>query len=166
MDIQAEGGFAFREADGPWTQDGDGRGPLFKDPYPLSEDLFLVAHKPRGPGDGTTPNGYGLYLLDETGRVSRSTATRRSPAGCPIPCRPRPVPPVLSSSADPELAARTRRVCMVSDVYHGLEDVRARHDQVLRVLEQVPRPWAARRRWAATNTTSSTPASPRTRTWG
>ena len=64
VDIQAEGGFAFRQADGAWQHDRDGRGRLFKDPYPLSEKLYLVAHKPAGP-KWSEPEAYGLYLLDE-----------------------------------------------------------------------------------------------------
>jgi hypothetical protein len=68
VDIQAEGGFAFREGDGPWKQDGLGRGPLFKDPYPLSDSRFLVSHKPAGPA-WNDPRGYSLHLLDEKGGV-------------------------------------------------------------------------------------------------
>jgi len=45
------------------------------------------------------------------------------------------------------LAAKNQAMCMVSDVYHGLEGVKRGEVAFLRILEQVPRPWAARRHW-------------------
>ena len=69
VDIRSEPGFAFRQEDGSWLRDRQGRGPLFKDPYPLSERYFLVSHKPGGAGDWRDPVGYGLYLLDGTGHA-------------------------------------------------------------------------------------------------
>jgi hypothetical protein len=146
VDIQDEGGFAFRSKKGSWKNDAKGRGPLFKDPYPLSDKLFLVAHKPKGES-WNAPAGYGIYLLDDKGLV---TPVYRDPAiSCwlPYPVRPRAIPPVLRASVNPELAAKNQAACMVSDVNHGLEGVKRGDAAYLRVLEQVPRPWAARRQW-------------------
>jgi hypothetical protein len=144
VDIQAEPGFAFRTGTGPWRHDGSGRsGPLFKDPYPLSRRVVLVSHKPEGLA-WDDPRGYGIALLDETGAVY---PVHRDPAlstWVPIPLRPRPVPPVLPSTLDPELARTGKAVCVVQDVYHGLKDVPRGSIRHLRVLEQVPRPWAVR----------------------
>jgi len=145
-DIQAEGGFSFRSAGGPWRRDGRGRGPLFKDPYPLSERYFLVAHKPAG-AIWTDPKGYGLYLLDETGAVQ---PIYRDPAiSCwqPMPLKPRKRPPVLNSPVNEELARKNLAACVVADVYRGLAGVRRGEIKYIRVLEQIPRPWATRRRW-------------------
>jgi len=146
VDIQAEPGFAFRSGDGPWQHDRQGRGRLFKDPYPLSERLYLVAHKPEGPV-WTDPKAYGLYLLDDQGRTHLLYRDPEISCWLPYPLKPRAVLPVLSSRRDPDLAAANRAVCMVSDVYHGLKDVPRGTIKYIRVLEQVPRPWAARRRW-------------------
>jgi hypothetical protein len=146
VDIKAEGGFAFRKADGSWMNDGNGGGRLFKDPYPLSDKLFVVSHKPEG-APWHAPNGYGLYLLDDEGQVS---LVYRDPAiSCwlPYPVKPRKVPPVTSMAANPALAAKNQAACMVSDVYHGLENVKRGEVAYLRILEQVPRPWAVRRYW-------------------
>jgi len=146
VDIKDEGGFAFRKPDGSWVNDGRGRGRLFKDPYPLSDKLFLVAHKPEGP-PWNAANGYGLGLLDDKGCV---TSIYQDPAiSCwlPYPVKPRPVPPVTATSVNAALAANNQAACMVSDVYHGLENVRRGEVAYLRILEQVPRPWAARRYW-------------------
>ena len=146
VDIQAEPGFAFRDANGRWRRDGSGRGRLFKDPYPLSKQYFLVSHKPAGT-EWTDPKGYGLYLLDETGRVSLIYRDPDISCWLPYPLQARPVPPVLKSSRDPELAEQGLARCIVADVYHGLQGVERGTVKHLRVLEQVPRPWASRRRW-------------------
>jgi hypothetical protein len=60
-----------------------------------------------------------------------------------MPLRQRPVPPAASSPVDPALAARSEAVCMVADIYHGLENVPRGTIKAIRVLEQVPRPWSA-----------------------
>ena len=145
-DIQAEGGFSFRSGEGPWRRDGSGRGPLFKDPYPLSQEYFLVAHKPEGT-PWNDPVGYGLYLLDERGNVQLIYRDPEISCWQPFPLRPRKEPPVLSSALNPELAARDEAVCVVQDVYRGLSGVERGSIKYIRVLEQIPRPWATRRRW-------------------
>jgi len=146
VDIQDEAGFAFRGPDGAWRSDGAGRGRLFKDPFPLSARLFLVAHKPAGPV-WKDREAYGLYLLDETGRAALLHRAEGISCWMPVPLRPRPVPPVLESPVDAALAASNRAVCVVADVYQGLGGVERGTVKHLRILEQVPRPWSARRRW-------------------
>ena len=146
VDIRAEGGFAFTSGDGRWRGDRSGRGPLFKDPYPLSRKYFLVAHKPAGPA-WNDPKGYGLYLLDETGKVSLIYRDPDISCWLPYPLQPRPVPPVLTSPRDPKLAAKNLARCIVADIYHGLAGVERGAVKYIRILEQVPRPWATRRRW-------------------
>jgi len=62
----------------------------------------------------------------------------------PYPLLPRPAPPVLTTIADADLAKNNQALCLVADVYHGLENVARGTIKHLRVLEQVPRPWAVR----------------------
>ena len=145
VDIRGEGGFGFREGEGQWRQDRSGQGRLFKDPYPLSKTHFLVAHKPAGPA-WNDPRGYGIYLLDETGRVALLHRDPEISCWQPYPLRPRQVPPVLETARDPALAEQGLARCVVADVYHGLAVERGTVKH-LRILEQVPRPWASRRRW-------------------
>jgi hypothetical protein len=147
VDIRAEAGFAFREGEGPWRNDRGGKGPLFKDPYPLAKDVFLVSHKPAGPA-WNDPCGYGICLLDGTGRAVPVYRDPEISCWLPYPLRKRPVPPVMPSTFDPALAEAGRAVCIVTDVYLDLQDVPRGSIKYIRVLEQVPRPWAARRRWA------------------
>jgi len=146
VDIRSEGGFHFRTGDGPWRGDRSGRGRLFRDPYPLSERFFLVAHKPEGPS-WNDPKAYGLYLLDEKGNTY--LVYRDAGISCwePYPLRPRKRPPVLTTARNRKMAAKGLATCVVTDVYHGIEDVKRGTVKHIRVLEQVPRPWATRRRW-------------------
>ena len=147
VDIRAEGGFAFcDDGDDNWRRDSKGRGPLFRDPFPLSDSLFLVSHKLEGPV-WTDATAYALYLLDEDGRVD--LVHREDDISCfqPVPLRARPVPPVLVPTTDPRLAAKEIATCVVMDVYHGLENVERGAVKHIRVIEQVPRAWSTRRRW-------------------
>jgi hypothetical protein len=146
VDIRAEAGFAFRDDHGAWQQDPEGRGRLFKDPYPLSAESFLVAHKSRGE-KWNAPKAYGLYLLDEHGAARLVYRDAAQSCWLPYPLKPRVKPPPLATPRDAARARAGEAVCMVSDVYHGLEKVERGTIKWLRVLEQVPRPWAARRRW-------------------
>ena len=66
---------------------------VFKQPYPLSEKLFLVSHNPQLKGEKIDdPKGYGIYVLDAWG--NRAELYRDPNTSCfqPIPLRPRPRP--------------------------------------------------------------------------
>lgn len=141
-----EGGWHFRDpTTGRFLEDRGGSGPLFRDPWPLDEDRFLVAHKPPGFGPGYAPNGYGLYLLDSAGKSRLFYRDPEISCWQPVPLRPRPTPPVPASLCDADLARRHLARCVVTDVYHGLENVQPGTVKFLRILQQVARPWNARR---------------------
>ena len=150
--ILAEGGWHFQDPNDPARVivDRSGQGPLFRDPYPVDENCVLVAHKPRGFGTSYHPNGYGLYTLDATDPDASGKLTpfyRAPEISCwqPMPVKARQTPPVLQNAVDPELAKRNLAKCVVTDVYHGLNDVERGSIKYIRVLEQIPRPWSARR---------------------
>ncbi|MDP6523091.1 MAG: hypothetical protein QGI24_08060 [Kiritimatiellia bacterium] len=146
VDIQAEGGFSFKDSNGRWKRDGGGRGPLFKDPYPLSDKLFLVSYKPEGTG-WRDPKGYALALLDENGAVGEFYRADDISCWMPHPLKARKRPPVIDTPIDKKLAEKNLARCIVTDVYHGMEDTERGTIKYIRVLEQIPRPWATRRRW-------------------
>ncbi len=146
VDIQSEPGFSFKTAGGKWETDRKGQGVLFKDPYPLSDKLFLVAYKPAGPV-WEAPSAYGLALLDEKGAVAEILRDSTISAWLPYPLKARPRPPVLKAPVDEELANRNLARCVVTDIYHGMEGVARGSVKHIRILEQIPRPWATRRRW-------------------
>ncbi|MHC4253621.1 MAG: TolB family protein, partial [Planctomycetota bacterium] len=144
VDIRTEKGFWYLQPSGEWKHDANGTGPVFKDPYPLSDRLFLVAHKPAGPR-WDDAKAYGLYLLDDAGEVRLVHDDPSFSCWQPYPLRARQRPPVLRSPVDVALAGRKQAVCVVTDVYHGLEEVERGTIKYIRILEQVPRPWSARR---------------------
>ena len=146
VDARTHGGFSFL-VDGQWVNERSGTpGPLFKDPYPVSEKLFIVAHKPKGL-PWHDPKGYGLSLLDEQGR---ETSLYRDPEiSCwhPYPLVRRPPPPLLKAPPQERLARQQLAQCLVTNVYAGLPGVQPGQVKYLRILEQTPRPWTARNRW-------------------
>ena len=143
----AHSGFHFRDASGTWKHDKTGKpGRLFKDPYPLSEELFLAARKPKGPA-WNDPTAYDLVLLDGKGADTSMYDDEEISCWHPYPLRPRTKPPVIASTPDPKLAERGLARCVVTDVYEGMEGVERGTVKYLRVLEEVPRPWAIRKSW-------------------
>lgn len=125
---------AFPESEG-WPQT------YFANPYPLSENFFLVAWSgaPLPPGTPPPnwgmpgpPNDLGLYLFDAFGNL---TLIYRDPAissVTPIPVRQRSKPPQVTSSLDP--SGPQVGTVLVQDVYRGLETISPGTIQRLRLV--------------------------------
>jgi len=128
---------------GRWVHDL--QGPLLREPYPLSEKYFLVTYNPDKPWN--EPTGYGLYLLDEFG--NRVLIHKEAEWSCwgPQPLRSRPRPPVLTSSAEKSDYPGPVGTLILQDVYVGLTGIERGRVKYLRIMEDLPRPWSARRRW-------------------
>ncbi|MHC4404240.1 MAG: NPCBM/NEW2 domain-containing protein, partial [Planctomycetota bacterium] len=140
-------GFHFRDAAGEWKHDKTGTlGRLFKDPFPLSEDLFIAARKPKGPA-WNDPKAYGLCLLDGEGNETLLYEDEEISCWHPYPLQSRRLPPVVVSTPNPKLADEGLALCVVTDVYTGMEQVKRGTVKHLRILEEVPRPWATRKKW-------------------
>jgi len=146
VDIRSEPGFDFKTESGRWKTDRKGQGVLFKDPYPLSERLFLVSSKPNGP-EWNDLHAYGLSLLNEKGAVADIYRDKEFSCWMPYPLQKRTRPPVLKTNIEKEIADRNLARCVVTDIYHGMENVKRGSVKYIRVIEQIPRPWATRRRW-------------------
>jgi hypothetical protein len=146
VDIRQEPGWNHL-VDGKWVRHTNG--PLYMDPYPLSAEQFLVSHNPDKPWKDV--RAYGLYLIDEAGNHSLLYKDAEFSCWQPYPLRPRTTPPVVPDARDSELAGKNLAVCMVQDVYHGMEGVERGSVKYLRVMEQVPRPWECRRFWDPRN---------------
>ena len=143
----AHDGFHFRDADGQWRYDKTGtQGRLFKDPYPLSEELFIVSRKPKGPAWDDL-KAYDLCLLDADGTDTLLYADDTTSCWHPYPLLPRKRPPVIQPSIDKELANRGMARCVVTDIYEGMGSVKRGAVKYLRILEEVPRPWDVRKDW-------------------
>jgi len=142
VDVRTEFGF-FHKRRGKWVRDT--AGPLYTDVQPLDEKFFLVSCNPDR--DCHDLSAYGLYLIDEFG--NRVLIHNEPDISCwqPMPLQKRPRPPVLPSlRSDPGRGAESATVVM-QDVYAGLQGVPRGTIRYLRIMETVPRPWAARRFW-------------------
>ena len=106
-------------------------GRFYRDPYPFSEDCFLVA--------GTA----GILVMDGMGNTDPIYKQPRSETrlSChePRPLRPRPREPVIPSRTD--LAKATGRL-VLGDIYKGRNMAGVRRGEIKRllVLEQLPKP--------------------------
>jgi len=129
----------------PTRADGSGASVrLFKEPYPLSKKLFIVPMKAVG-HHWTNPKAYDLVFLDEKGNTTLIYDDPEISCFMPFPLRPRKRPPVTTSPIDKNLAAKGLATCVVTDIYHGMANTPRGTIKYIRILEQVPRPWTARR---------------------
>ncbi|MGD0092610.1 MAG: discoidin domain-containing protein [Planctomycetota bacterium] len=114
----------------------------YKEPWPLSDRLFLVAYNSQP--SHSAPAGYGLYVL--TASNHRELLYRDPKISCwqPIPLRSRPCPPNLSPAAEiPALAEQKQAALVLTDVYQGLTGIERGRVKYIRVMEDVPKPWAS-----------------------
>jgi len=141
-------GFHFKDANGNWEHHMTGKpGRLFRNPYPMASDLFLVSHKPKGL-EWSDPAGYDLSLLNEKGRETLLLKDASVSLWQPFPLVSREKPAVAAAaSIDEDLAAQGLARCIVTDIYHGMQNVERGQIKYIRVLEQIPRPWSARKRY-------------------
>jgi len=141
LDIVDEPGWMFRKND-RWKFDPDGMsGKLYMDPYPLREDLYLVSCKYDHKAEWMDPAAYGIYLLDGEGNHSLVYDDPDISCWQAMPLEARAHPPVLNSLRMPEYAEKNLALCIVTDVYQGMERVERGTIKYLRINEQIPRPW-------------------------
>ena len=152
VSVEGVGGFPRGEAyvhwkNGRWVRDN--AGPLFCEPWPLSDRFFLVTCNPNRRHNH--PTAYGLWLVDTFG--NRVEVYRDPTISCwqPVPLRPRARPPILPTvetiSDDRADRVASDATLLLTDVYRGLDGVGRGQVKYLRIFEQVPRPWTAKRFW-------------------
>lgn len=140
-------GFHFLNEKGEWIHDMSGvPGRLFKDPYPLGGGMFLASRKPKGL-TWNDVKGYDLVILDADGTDTPLLKDTSVSCWHAFPLTVRTVPPVRPSVRDEVLAAENRAVAVMTDVYTGMDGVPRGSVKYLRILEQVPRSWSARKSW-------------------
>lgn len=102
-----------------------------RDPYPLSEDLFLVA------------DDRGIYLMDDHGAIEPVFTPDLRDCGLPVheprPLRSRPREPIIPRR---DRANESTGYLFLSDLYEGrnMDGVRRGEVTKLLVLEQLPKP--------------------------
>ncbi|MDR1958277.1 MAG: hypothetical protein LBQ54_04430, partial [Planctomycetaceae bacterium] len=115
----------------------------YNSPYPLGENLFLVAYsrdKLRWEPTPNPDNALGLYLMDDQGNREVLYRDETIGATCPLPIVPRPVPPVLSSPFDATLAEEGLGEMSIANVYEGLgENVKPGSLRELRIVQIFPK---------------------------
>ena len=120
----------------------------FKEPFPLSERLFVVSYynpklHPRGAA------GYGLYVLDAWG--NRAELYRDPKISCfqPTPLRARRKPTAITpvsesdTAADRKAMARGLATVFMQDVYQGMTGIDRGRVKHLRVMEAIGISWDA-----------------------
>jgi len=132
VDVRQEPGWNHL-VNGKWVRHTNG--PLYMDPYPLSKELYLVSHNPDKPWKDM--RAYGLYTIREGGAHALIYKDQEFSCWQPYPLKTRKAPPVLPSTRDEKLAKRNLALCMVQDVYHGMEGVKRGEVRYLRIMEQV-----------------------------
>lgn len=115
----------------------------YANPYPLSEEFFLVAwsDQPLPPhtfvtDDRNPPNSLGLYLYDAFGNLELLFRNPQISSMYPIPLRPRPRPPLWPDSSGGEPAAG---YFLLLDVYQGLPGVPRGAVKSLRLIGVPPK---------------------------
>jgi hypothetical protein len=102
-----------------------------------------------------TPNAYAIYLLDLDGRHEPIHKDAELSCWHPIPLKARRVPPLIRTAPIPDLAERDEEVCVVHDIYEGMEDVTRGEIKWIRINEAIPRYWDTGRRWSNSTSSSS-----------
>ena len=154
---RTEPGWHFRTNDTKYVHDPTGRqGHLYTHPFPVSDREFLVSYKVNSSDHyQSVANAYALYLLDTDGRHRAVYADPKLSCWHPLPLVARPVPPQVELYRDPQYAARAQAVCVLANVYQGMEGVRPGAVKWLRINEALPRYWSTGRRWEPSLSSSS-----------
>ena len=84
----------------------------FRDPVPISRDLFLCSHAP--------DEKFGLYVIDRYGNRELLHLDAAIGSMCPTPFRPTPAPPTLSAAVEPVSRREPTGRFILADVYRGL----------------------------------------------
>ncbi len=119
----------------------------YANPYPLSEDYYLVAwsgrklppHHGSGQvlGDDNPPNALGLYLCDAFGNLELIYRDENISSMYPIPVRSRKKPPVQPCNTD--LDGSQQGCFLVQDVYRGLTGIERGSIKQLRIVGVPPK---------------------------
>ena len=107
------------------------RARCFRDPCPLSRDVFLASHAAK--------DRFGLYLVDRFGNREVLYLDPAIGSMAPSPLRPAEPPPSLTSSVDRSLESAGEGRFLLADVYRGVEGQVPRGTiKYIRVCQEVP----------------------------
>ena len=146
---RTEPGWYFRTKEGRYVHDPEGRqGHLYTHPYPVSDREFLVSYKVDPSAHyKEVANAYALYLIDTEGHRRLVHADAKLSCWHPLPLVARRVPPRVQPPRDPKYVAGNQALCIVTNVYQGMEGIEPGKVKWLRINEALPRYWSTGRRW-------------------
>lgn len=72
-----------------------------------------------------------------------------------MPVAPRDTPPVVQAARHPDYADANKALCVITNIYDGMENVEPGEIKWLRINEAIPRYWDTGRRWNPSNSSSS-----------
>ena len=157
IERRTEPGWHFLTKSGRYVHNQEGRrGHLYTHPYPVSENEFLVSYKV-DPADHykEVPDAYSLYLIDTKGNHRFVHSDKELSCWHPLPLVARKTPPELHPSRDPVYVADNEALCIVANIYEGMEGVKPGEVKWLRINEAIPRYWDSGRRWSKGLSSSS-----------
>lgn len=146
---KSEPGWKFRMPDATYKQDRNGQsGHLYTHPFPVSDKEFLVSYKVK-PEDHykNVANAYALYLIDTEGHKRAVFADPELSCWHATPVLVRPEPPMVATPRNQKYAAEKQAVCLLADIYKGMEGVKVGEVKWLRINEAIPRYWSTGRPW-------------------
>ncbi|MBM4093817.1 MAG: hypothetical protein FJ276_31080, partial [Planctomycetes bacterium] len=149
IERRTEPGWYFLKEDGQYVHDPSGTsGHLYTHPYPVDASTFLVSYKVN-PSDHykDVANAYALYLVDTAGNHCPVHRDEQLSCWHPTPLVARGVPPQVATARDPDLAAKDRALCVLTNVHQGMQGVARGEVKWLRINEALPRYWDTGRRW-------------------
>ena len=157
VERRIEPGWFFRTKKGKYVHDKEGTsGHLYTHPYPVSDHEFLVSYKedPKAHYQDV-PAAYALYLLDKEGKHTFIYRDEQFSSWHPTPLKARNHPPELAPIRNPKLAASNEALCIVTNIYEGMDGVAPGSVKWLRINEAIPRYWDTGRRWGTSLSSSS-----------
>ncbi|MCF7972416.1 MAG: hypothetical protein K9N55_01230 [Phycisphaerae bacterium] len=157
IERRTEPGWHFRTQAGEYVHDREGRsGHLYTHPYPVTENTFLVSYKVNAKDHyKNVGNAYALYLIDTQGRQRFVHSDETLSCWHPTPLAARNLPPQVYSYKNPTYAAKEEALCIVTNVYEGMDGVAPGEVKWLRINEAIPRYWDTGRRWGSATSSSS-----------
>ncbi|MGM0488014.1 MAG: discoidin domain-containing protein, partial [Planctomycetota bacterium] len=128
----------------PFPETEKNVGSYYANPWPLSEDFYLVswsreALPPHGryEGERNPVNAQGIYLRDRFGNLDLLHRDPDISSMTPIPIKPRPEPPGFSSLVD--WGGQQVGEMVLQDVYQGLPGIADGEVKRLRIVGVVPK---------------------------
>ncbi len=145
-----QGGWLFAGSNAQIVNvDGVG-GLLYTHPYPLGEGRFLVSHKENAADHYMAADAYGICAIDTAGNRAFIYEDEDGTVSCwhPTPLSAREVPEVIHSPRSADLQEKGEALCVVTNVYEGMEGVERGSIKYLRINEAVPQYWDTKRKWS------------------